>query len=119
MMYFFVRWAISTIALGSAVIIVKGLSVSGLYPLIVSSLVIGFLNAILRPIMLLLTLPLNILTMGTFTFIINAVIILMTSQIVRGFNVSGFWAAFTAALLMSLISFILTLFVHQKDQSDY
>lgn len=123
-MNFLVRWAINTIALGLTVLIVKGVYVSGVVTLIVASLVIGFLNTILRPVMLILTLPLNILTMGAFTFVINTIIILITSQLVRGFDVSGFWAAFVVALLMSLISFLLNLFVstnmdEPKDFEDF
>ncbi len=123
-MNFLVKWAINTIALGLTVLIVKGVYVSGVTTLILASLVIGFLNTVLRPLMLILTLPLNILTMGTFTFVVNTIIILITSQLVRGFDVSGFWAAFVAALLMSLISFLLNLFVstnrdEPKDFEDF
>ncbi len=110
-MYFLIKWAINTIALGIAVLIVKGITISGVFSLIIASLVIGFLNASLKPIMLVLTLPLNILTMGMFTFVINTIMILITSQIVRGFDVSSFWAAFTASILMSIVSFMLNVFV--------
>jgi putative membrane protein len=115
---FFVRWSINTIALGLTALIVKGIYVNGVLSLIAASLVIGFLNAILRPIMLLLTLPFNILTMGTFTFVINTIMILITSQIVRGFDVSGFWAAFVASLIMSLVSFLLNLFIYTNENID-
>jgi len=115
---FLVRWAINTIALGVTVLIVKGLYVSGIVALVVASLFIGFLNASLRPIMLLLTLPFNILTMGTFTFIINTIMILITSEIVRGFDVSGFWAAFVASLIMSFVSFLLNLFVYVNKETE-
>ncbi|WP_035586452.1 phage holin family protein [Hippea jasoniae] len=110
-MKFLVRWAINTIALGIAVVIVKGVTVSGIVSLSVAALFIGLLNASLRPIMIILTLPLNILTMGTFTLVINTIMILITAQIVRGFDVSGFWAAFVASLFMSFVSFILNMFV--------
>ncbi len=113
-MEFLIKWAINTIALSIAVLIVKGVWVSGIVPLIIASLTIGFLNAVLKPVMLILTLPLNILTMGTFTFIINAIMIIIASQIVRGFNVSGFWAAFVASLFMSIVSFILNMFVYSN-----
>ncbi len=116
-MEFLVRWAINTIALSVAVLIVKGVSVSGIMPLIIASLIIGFLNAVLKPVMLILTLPLNILTMGTFTFVINTIMILITSQIVRGFDVNGFWAAFVASLFMSFVGFVLNVFVYtHKDE---
>ncbi len=111
------RWAINTIALGLTVLIVKGIFVSGVLSLVVASLVIGFLNAIVRPVMIILTLPLNVLTLGSFTLIINTIMILITAQIVRGFDVSGFWAAFVASLIMSFISFMLNMFVYvNKDE---
>lgn len=113
---FLVKWAINTIALSIAVLIVKGVSVSGILPLIIASLTIGFLNAVLKPVMLIMTLPLNILTMGAFTFIINTIMILIASQIVRGFDVSGFWAAFVASLFMSFVNFILNLFVYANKE---
>lgn len=115
-MEFLVKWAINTIALSIAVLIVKGVSVSGILPLIIASLTIGFLNAVLKPVMLIMTLPLNILTMGAFTFIINTIMILIASQIVRGFDVSGFWAAFVASLFMSFVNFILNLFVYANKE---
>ncbi len=117
-MKFLVRWAINTIALGLTVLIVKGAYVSGVLSLITASLVIGFLNAIVRPIMVILTLPLNILTMGTFTFFINTIMILIASQVVRGFDVSGFWSAFVASLIMSFISFMLNLFVYTNEEQE-
>ena len=110
-MQFLIKWAINTIALGIAVLIVKGITVSGVFSLAIASLVIGFLNASLKPIMLVLTLPLNILTMGMFTLVINTIMILIASQVVRGFDVSSFWAAFTASILMSIVSFLLNVFV--------
>jgi len=108
---FLVKWAINTIALGLTVIIVKGIHVSGILPLTIASLLIGLLNAVLKPIMLILTLPLNILTLGGFTFVIDTIMILIASQLVRGFDVTGFWAAFVASLIMGIVSFLLELFV--------
>lgn len=110
-MQFLIKWAINTIALDIAVLIVKGITVSGVFSLAIASLVIGFLNASLKPIMLVLTLPLNILSMGMFTLVINTIMILIASQVVRGFDVSSFWAAFTASILMSIVSFLLNVFV--------
>ncbi|WP_022670291.1 phage holin family protein [Hippea alviniae] len=115
-MYFLLRWAINTIALGVAVLIVKGVHVSGIVSLSVASLVIGLLNASLKPVMILFTLPLNILTLGFFTLVINTIMMLITSQLVRGFDVDGFWAAFVASMFMSIVSFLLNLFV--KEGSD-
>jgi len=112
-MNFLVRWAINTIALGVAVLIVKGVMVNGIFSLIIASLLIGFLNATIKPIFLLLTLPLNILTLGTFTLVINTIMIIIAAEIVRGFDITGFWSAFVAALIMSIISFLLDIFMNR------
>ncbi len=111
-MNFLIRWSINTIALGIAVLIVKGVYVEGVIPLLIASLIIGFLNAVLKPIMIILTLPLNILTMGTFTFIINTIMIIIASKIVSGFDITGFWSAFVASLFMSFVSSLLSIFVY-------
>jgi len=113
MLYFLIRWAINTIALGVAVLIVKGVHVDGILSLSVASLVIGLLNASLKPVMILFTLPLNIMTLGFFTFVINTIMMLIASQIVRGFDVDGFWAAFVASMFMSIVSFLLNILIKE------
>jgi len=75
------------------------------------SIVLGIINAFIRPIILLLTLPLNILTLGLFTLIINGLMLWLTSTVVRGFDLSGFWTAVLAALIISLCSAIINYFV--------
>ncbi len=115
-MVFLIRWAVNTISLGVAVIIVKGVVVKGIFSLVVASLVIGFLNASLKPVMLILTLPLNLLTMGMFTLFINTIMILIAAEIVRGFYVTNFWAAFTASILMSIVSFLLSVFIVRRGE---
>ena len=74
---------------------------------LIAALVIGFLNAFLRPIIILLTLPLNILTLGLFTFVINALMILLASELVSDFTVNGFGAALLASMIMAVVSFVL------------
>ena len=111
MQRFLFKWCISAIALAVASWLVEGIIVTSGWALFGAALVIGFLNAFLRPIIILLTLPINILTLGLFTFVINGTMIMFASVIVRGFTVTSFWAALAGAIIMSAISFVLNLFI--------
>ncbi len=108
---FILKWAVSTAALAVAAWVVKGIIIDSGWALLGAALVIGLLNAFLKPIVVLLTLPLNILTLGLFTFVINATMILLTSEVVKGFTVNSFWAALIGAIIMSVVGFILNLFI--------
>lgn len=105
------KWFICAVSLAVAAWMIEGITIQNVWALIFAALVVGFLNAFLRPILILLTLPLNILTLGLFTFVINAAMILFTAQIVGGFSVDGFWAALLAAVVMSIVSFLLNILV--------
>jgi len=85
-----------------------GIEVSGIGAALVAALVLGLVNALIRPIVLLLTLPLNILTLGLFTFVVNALMFWLVSTVVKGFNVAGFGSALLGTILLSVISGILT-----------
>lgn len=106
-MYFIVRWLISVAALLAVVHIVPGVRFENTGAMIVAALVIGLLNSFLRPVMVLVTLPLTILSLGFFTLIINAAIFYLASKFVYGFVVASFWSAFWASLVFSVISFLL------------
>ena len=109
MLSFFVKWLVNIIALFVVIHTIAGVSAANSNVVIVAALVIGLLNAFLRPILILLTLPLTIFSLGLFTLIINAFMFYLASKFVAGFTVTGFWSAFAAALLFSLLSFILNL----------
>ena len=111
---FILKWAVSTAALAAAAWVVKGIIIDSGWALLGAALVIGLLNAFLKPIVVLLTLPLNILTLGLFTFVINAIMILLTSEVVKGFTVNSFWAALIGAIIMSVVGFILNLFIRDN-----
>ena len=87
--------------------------------LVIVALIFGVVNVIIRPIVLLLTLPLTILTLGLFTFVVNALMLILTSWIAEGmglgFRVSGFWAGFFGALIVSVVSFVLNHLVTKPD----
>jgi putative membrane protein len=109
--YFLVRWLINIAALFAVIHTVSGVSTDNAQTVVVAALIIGLLNAFLRPLIVAVTLPLSILTLGFFTLIINASIFYLASQFVRGFVVSGFWTAFWASIVFSVVSFILNVAV--------
>lgn len=108
-MYFLTRWLINIAALFIVIHLVSGVSADNAQAVVVAALIIGLLNAFLRPLMIAITLPLSILTLGFFTLIINASIFYLASRFVKGFVVSDFWTAFWASIVFSLISFILNI----------
>jgi putative membrane protein len=102
----FLKWMINSLALYLTTYLVKGIQVSGIWPLLLAAAVLGILNAIIRPILIILTLPINILTLGLFTLIINGLMLWLVAFLIKGFVIHGFWPAVLGALLISLISWI-------------
>jgi putative membrane protein len=94
--------------------LVPGLQIDHFRDLLVATLVLGLLNAFLRPILLFFTLPLTILTLGLFTFVINGALFYLAASLVYGFRVNGFGSAFIAALLFSIFSFVLNIIFQTK-----
>ncbi|MDD5197177.1 MAG: phage holin family protein [Candidatus Omnitrophica bacterium] len=108
MEYFLVRWLINALAIFIVAHIVKGIEVSSTPVVLVIALALGIINAFLRPLVILVTLPLNILTLGLFTLFINGALFFLISKIVKGFVITGFWPAFWGYILFSIISFLLS-----------
>lgn len=108
---FLIRWAISALAIFIVAHIVKGIEVPSVSVVLVVALVLGIINAFLRPLIVLVTLPINILTLGIFTLFINGAMFYLVSKIVKGFVITGFWPAFWGYILFSIISFLLSLLV--------
>jgi putative membrane protein len=106
-----VRWLVSAAALYLTSLIVRGIEVDGFVPLLFAAITIGILNAIVRPVILLLTLPLNVLTLGLFTLVVNAAMLALAASLVKGFEVHGFWSALGGWLLMSLFTFVINLLI--------
>jgi len=108
-MGFFFRWAILTIAVWVATQLVPGVDFNHDRPqdLLLAALVLGVLNAFVKPVLRLLTLPFILLTFGFFLLAINAGLLWLTAKLVHGFTVSGFWPAVWASLVVSLVSFLL------------
>lgn len=106
---FLVRWAVSSLSILIVAHIVKGIEISNTWVVVVVAFVLGIVNAFLRPLVILVTLPINILTLGVFTLFINGFLFYLVSKIVKGFTITGFWPAFFGALLFSIISFLLSI----------
>lgn len=115
----FVRWIALTFAVLLTSLLIDGIQVSGFLSAFFAAALLGILNAFFRPILIILTLPINILTMGLFTFIINAMLLMMASGVIPGFNVEGFWAAVFGSMVIGLISWILNMLVNQQGRIEY
>ena len=100
------RWLISAGALMLVAYYVPGIAVRSFYAALVAALILGLINALIRPILIILTLPINLLTLGLFTLVINALMFWLASSIVKGFFVAGFWPAFWGALIMCVVSWV-------------
>ena len=115
----FIRWLILTVAIIIASYLLEGIRVSGFFSAFFAAAMLGILNAFFRPIIFILTLPINIMTLGLFTFVINAIMLMMASGVISGFEVSGFWSAVFGSLLISIVSWILTSFINKRGTVKY
>ena len=111
MLGFLMRWSINLLALVVATILIKEIRIQSIETGIIAAGILGLVNAVIRPIVLVLTLPINILTLGFFTLVINAALLELVADLVPGFSIGSFGAAFFGALLISIISWLLNLFV--------
>lgn len=109
-----VNWLILTIAIIVAAYFVPGVYVEGFTTALWSALVLGIINTLIKPLLIFLTLPINILTLGLFTFIINAILVMMAAAIVAGFNITGFWTAIIFSIAISIVVYILNLIFKEE-----
>lgn len=109
-----VRWLILTAAIVLAAYWIDGIHVGGFHIAFFAAAVLGILNALVRPVLIILTLPLNILTLGLFTFVINALLLKVTSALIPGFDVRGFWPAVFGALVISIVNWLLSTLISDK-----
>src|SRR5215468_60510 len=115
-MGFLIRVLMNALAIYFAAAIVPGIELSGALAALGSGLVLGLVNAVVRPILIILTLPFTLLTLGLFLFVLNGLCLWLTSLLVKGFEVHGFWAAVFGALLVSVVSWLLTTSVSDRGQ---
>ena len=106
-MHLLINWLITTVAILIAGHLLSGVVIRSFTTAIVAALVLGLINAVIRPILVILTLPITILSLGLFIFVLNALLVLLTSAIVPGFEVRSFWWAMGFSLVVSVVSFVL------------
>ena len=110
------KWLIMTAAILISSYLLPGAEIAGFWAAFWLALLLGLLNAIIKPLLILITLPINILTLGLFTFVINAIIILLASSAIKGFNINGFWWAMLFSLVLSAVNYLLSsLFIDNKN----
>ncbi len=109
-----IRWIINAGALFLIAHVVDGIEITGFLPALAGAFILGLLNTFIRPLILLLTLPFNVLTLGLFTFVINGFMLKLVASIIKGFEIHGFWPAVWGALLISIVSWLLNVFVNPR-----
>lgn len=108
------RWFINALALILITYVVPGFSVGSFWTALIAALFLGIVNAVVRPILLILTLPINILTLGLFTLVINALMFWFVASFVKGFDILGFWPAFWAALFYWIITWFSNVLIEEE-----
>jgi putative membrane protein len=109
MTHLLLRWLTLTVAILLSAYFIEGIRIAGFFSALCAAALLGIFNAVLRPVFLILTLPINILSFGLFTFVINAVLLKMVSGLIRGFDVYGFWPAVVGSLVISLVNWLLSM----------
>ena len=113
------RWLMLTVAIIVASYLISGIRVDGFFAAFFAAAILGTLNIFLRPVLLILTLPINILSFGLFTFVINAMMLKMASGVISGFHVDGFWPAVFGSLVISLVNWGLVSFINDQGKVEY
>jgi putative membrane protein len=115
-MGFLIRVLVNAVAIWIAGAIVPGIQIRGLATILGAALVLGLINAIVRPVLLVLTFPLTLVTLGLFLFVLNAFCLWVTAALVKGFAVEGFWAAVLGALVVSAVSWAVNGFLSDRGE---
>lgn len=115
---FLVRSLVSALGLWLASAIIGGITITGTGVLLLAGLLLGIVNAIIRPIMIILTLPFTILTLGLFLFVINAMMLGLVAWLLDGFAISGFWAALGGSIIISLTSWIASWYIGPRGKVE-
>lgn len=108
MIRFLIRWLISAVSIYIITYLPIGITVSSFKSTIIAAAILGIINVTIKPILIILTLPINIITLGLFTFIINGIVLIITSYVVVGFDVKNIFSAIIASILISIVNVILT-----------
>lgn len=110
---FVLAWLVNTAALIAVAYLMPSITVSSFTAALIAALVLGLVNAIVRPVLVLLTLPVTILTLGLFIFVLNGLLFWMVASWLEGFHVAGFWSGVLGAILFSLVSWLLSALVQR------
>ncbi len=116
MLYILSRWFVVTLSLLVAAWLVPGVSITGLYIALVAAVLLGLVNLLIRPILILLTLPINILTLGLFVLVLNGLLFWFIASFVDGFRVDGFFPAVLGALVVSVVSYLVNKLLAEQYQ---
>ena len=108
------KWLVNSLALFAADYLVGGIMINDFWSGLAAAALLGIVNAVIRPVVILFTLPINIMTLGLFTLVINAFMLRLVAWLVGGITITGFWAAFWGALIISLVSWFLSLFFDSR-----
>ncbi|MBK8232616.1 MAG: phage holin family protein [Candidatus Eisenbacteria bacterium] len=124
MVGFLIRFIVSAASLGLTAYVIDGIAIAGTTSVekaktaAIAAFLLGILNAVVRPVLIFFTLPLNILTLGLFTFVINAGLLALTARLVDGFKISGFLPALFGAVVLAVVSSILNWLVKDRKEKD-
>jgi len=116
MLMLLARWIVNAAALLLVAYLYPGVAVTSFFAALIAALVLGIVNAVIRPILVLLTLPVTLVTLGLFIFVINALLFWFVANVVQGFAVSGFWAAMVGSILYSVITMITSWLLFTKGK---
>jgi len=115
---FLLRLAISAIGLWLATVLVPGVQIDTVWTLVFAALLLGIVNALVRPIVLLLTLPITLVTLGFFILVVNAAMFALVASLLSGFHLSGFWPALLGALVVSFTSWLGSWFIGPRGRYE-
>ena len=115
-MGFLARVLVNALAIWLATAIVPGIQARSATTILGAALVLGLINAVVRPILIVLTLPLTLVSLGLFLFVLNAFCLWLTAKVVKGFVVHGFWAALFGAIIVSVVSWALTIYLSDRGE---
>lgn len=118
-MAFLAHWGVTSLSLWVASLMFHGISFSSNKSLLISALLLGLVNAVVKPVIIILTIPLTLITFGFFLLVINALMMMLVSALVPGFRVSGFWTAFFASIVVTVVSLFIGTMVFQSEENYF
>lgn len=113
-MQLIVIWILNALALLTVAYVLPGIIVDGFTAALIAALILGLINTLIRPLLILLTLPVTVVTLGLFILVINGLLFWFAGSVIKGFEVSGFWYGVAGALLYSIISSVLSMLIFQR-----